>query len=397
MVTEKYEVSCIEREEDWRTIEGDWKRLVRESERATLFSDWEWTRTWWEVFSSSAHRLRIIVVSAAGRVVGIVPLYTLSTTLVEGLVVVRVLRLLGTGEVAEDEVSTEYGDIIASPGLEEEVARESVSFIFGALGREWDMAVFDNVLERAAIVKYLVPTAVRLGGLSAALPIGRRYFVELPENWNTYLGALSKRTRSNLLAAQRRMARQACASIELHSGGAEVLEAFDRLAVLHSRRWRERGKAGAFASARFVHFHRCLLNRPQGPCQIWARLWILTIDKQDVAAVYALEQHNQLHIYQTGIDPHNYKYLSPGLLLLCEALSWSIGRRLRVFDLMLSKSTDYKAKFSLNTAGMSRALVFNNSIKGLGVYVAWRIRRGCGRILGAAKGFYERRTGTAEL
>ena len=379
----KYDVACIEREGEWQALEADWRRLVRESENATLFSDWEWTRTWWEVFSGPEYRLKILVVSSAGRVVGIVPLCVFPAAYAGGIIAARVLRLLGSGEAAQDEVSTEYADFIVSPGFEADVAMESARFVFGDLGRDWDIAVFDNILEHAAILEHFLPAAAMHGARQFVSPIGRRYFAALPEDWETYLAKVSKRTRSNLLAAQRRFARLTGADVELHCGGGEVLRAFDRLAALHSERWRAQGLSGAFASARFVDFHRRFLNRMQHQGQEGARLWILTIDDRDVAAVYGLEQHGQLHIYQTGIDPRIYKNLSPGLLLLAHAISWSIERRLRIFDLMLSPSADYKARFSPQTAEMSRVLMFNRSLRGGGAYLFWRIKRGARKIVGA--------------
>src|SRR5690606_20490262 len=99
-------------------------------------------------------------------------------------------------------------------------------------------------------------TAVR----ATKAPSGVRYFVELPATWDAYLERLGSKKRKRIQNYRRRLAREGNYTHRVVTEPEQVPVAFDTLARLHAIRWTSRGKSGAFASPRFVAFHRGLID-----------------------------------------------------------------------------------------------------------------------------------------
>ena len=108
----------------------------------------------------------------------------------------------------------------------------------------------------------------------------------------------------------------------------------------HQLRWRNKDKAGAFASDEFNQFHQKF--RQQAPEKIaMSAIWI---NDSPIAIHYYFRDSSTLYFYQSGWNENEYAQISPGLILHL----WGIEHNTEAFyDFMMGKKQgSYKAKFS---------------------------------------------------
>src|SRR6185295_516432 len=103
----------------------------------------------------------------------------------------RRLELLGTGEPEEDEVCSEYLDVIAERGEERAVADAVArALLEGAFGR-WDELVLER-LDGARAMPHLLATALIARGIPTSVQeMGVAPYIPLPRTWEDYLAELS--------------------------------------------------------------------------------------------------------------------------------------------------------------------------------------------------------------
>src|SRR5215212_9485023 len=110
--TRTLEVSVVKEASGFASLEKEWDELYRNSPKATPFQSWAWLYTWWEHFGEGSYGLRLVTVrEGSGLLVGLLPL------MLEQRLGFGRLQFIGSGV-------TDYLDILAKEGREEEVARD---------------------------------------------------------------------------------------------------------------------------------------------------------------------------------------------------------------------------------------------------------------------------------
>src|SRR5579871_1592248 len=134
-----------------------WDALLDENEPGAVFRSSAWLVPWWRVFANGANganggdgkRLRVLVASRAGRIVGVLPAYSVATPLGG-----RRLRLMGDGVVGSD-----YLGAIAAAGDRHAVAEAFAEFL---VERERD-ATLAHVLVGDPLAGALVRASAQAG------------------------------------------------------------------------------------------------------------------------------------------------------------------------------------------------------------------------------------------
>ncbi|MEM9490767.1 MAG: GNAT family N-acetyltransferase, partial [Myxococcota bacterium] len=280
---------------------GEWSALLDRSSSNDPTLSPLWLEPWWQVFGPDDGRaLRSITVDRGGRLIGLAPLLVRPYRH-RGVVPVRRVELLGSGEAEEDEICSDYLNVIAEAGKEPLVARAVVrALIDGAIG-SWDELCLDYLDRAAPMTGALIRQLERAGCRVEIAPRGQCLYTPLPNDWDTLLKQLSSDGRYLARRALRDLGKWAGDEIELVQAESteDLARGRDILIDLHGQRWGAAGRpGGVFASTRFTAFHDrvmpALLER--GALDL---LW-LVCKGEPVAAVYNVVWNGKVYFYQSG-------------------------------------------------------------------------------------------------
>ena len=315
----------------------EWNELLRASASDNVFLTFEWLNAWWTRLADG-RRLHVIVVRDEGRLLAAAPFAMRSG----GLLGVPSLEFLGTGTVGSD-----YLDVIVRKGCERR-AFDALSAFLAHLGNPIDLRQLRAGSSRAAqLMKALHDEGWGLSEReSDVCP-----FIELAgHTWESYLATLGPDHRYNFGRRLRKLEQRSEVSFEQVRGEDERRKALADLFRLHDLRWRSRGGSEAFDSPEVRSFHedvsRTALERG------WLRLFILRLDRDPAAVLYAFRYGPTLSYYQSGFDPR-FARLSVGLVTLGLAIRSAIAEGAAEFD-FLHGDEEYKFHWSRQTRALAR-------------------------------------------
>lgn len=331
-------------------LAGPWSDLLERSGSNAIMLSPEWLVPWWRRFGNEGGReLRVGVLHRGDALVGLVPLLARRHWYALGIPFRR-LELLGTGERERDEVCSEYLDVIAERGAEEEVVTSlAQALVRGVFGR-WDELVLDAMDGTSAVPELLARKLRQSDARAAIEEISVSRYIQLPATWEAYLDALSSANRYLITRSLREFTRWAGDRLELREARSrqELAEGRRVLLALHDSRW---GDRGAFASTRFDAFHGdvmpALLDR--GALDL---SW-LCARGEPVAALYNLRWNGRVYCYQSGRRLDLPRSIRPGIVLHVHGIRRSIEAGMREYD-FLAGTSQYKRKLAPATRPLVR-------------------------------------------
>lgn len=258
----------------WRALEAE--------HGAHLSASWDWTGTWLDHFGEVvAHRFA--VVEEAGRPLAIA-LVTCSERVRRG-VRVRTLHLGTAGEPEGETVFVQYNALLADPAERGPVAAALVA----SLERlRWHELRLDGFLPQDADALL----AARPGAETDRVVCRT---VPLAAGPDAVLEAFSPSVRKVLRRGLRRLGD---VTVQTAGTAEEALDVLDDLKRLSDARWADEERTGAFASPRFVAFHRALVARlaPEG------RVLLVRVRDEEgtVGCGYVLVDRRKALAYQIG-------------------------------------------------------------------------------------------------
>lgn len=313
-----------------------------------VFRRWTWLNTWWKHYGSTApaasyahseHRqsqpqLRVYLVFAEGELceddplVAILPCY-LEQSFARG----RVLRLLGDGEVC-----SEHLDLLATESFPNEAAEVLADYLVSEAG-DWDLIDLTVIGEQRTGIHQLAYALETLGCQLHRKTGPNCWTIDLPENWEIFLGEQSKSHRKQLRRLERRVLDAGHAKWHLVEKPEDFEKAWRILIDLHQRRRQSLDEPGCFASSQWAGFHREVAEKLLSEGRL--RLSWLELDGQPVAAEYHFADNHATYAYQGGVEPEMLGQ-EPGKLSMIRALQQAIGESHRRFEL-LRGDEPYKA------------------------------------------------------
>jgi CelD/BcsL family acetyltransferase involved in cellulose biosynthesis len=276
--------------EDFERVCGEWAGLVAQTPGAVPFATPAFQRVWLQYFQAG-REVRVLTARDGERLIGVAP-------------------LLCDGEKAEfigHYSICDYMDAVVTPGFErpffESIFAQLASYGVNTIdlrGLRATSPTLDAIVETAPTAGYHIEK--RDEALSPK--------VELPGDWESYLGTLSKKDRHELRRKLRR----------LDSAGGEVA-----LKVVT-----ETGEAATMLDSLFhlmrisSHHKEEFLDRPgmeaffremtsTMAAEGMLRFYFLTFDGQPVASVLNFDLGGQLYMYNSGYDPE-YAHYAVGLM-----------------------------------------------------------------------------------
>jgi CelD/BcsL family acetyltransferase involved in cellulose biosynthesis len=351
-------VSEVQSLEEFARLREEWTGLLTRTRSPSVFQTWEWLGQWWRTFGDD-NTLKILCVrDAEGRLQGSWPMYEAAGARSKGGL--RRLHFLGTGEAEADEVASEYADILADREREAEVVHALLQYM---ITMPWDQLVMPKVLEGSCFTDSFLPAMARSTSARVAkIPSGVRYFVELPRTWDAYLERLGSKKRKRIQNYRRRLEREGSYSHRAATEPGQLPAAFATLARLHEVRWASRGKSGAFASPRFIAFHRALIDEFSRLGWLELRIWQYA--GRDVAALYGFRWGNTVSYYQSGFDTSATGSISLGLVAVMDTIESAIDSGYERFDFMRGGDNSYKETYECETVNMVDVIVYNATLRG---------------------------------
>jgi CelD/BcsL family acetyltransferase involved in cellulose biosynthesis len=321
-------------EREWRALEG--------RARPNFFLSWHWIGTWLATIDTDVHVVRV---RTAERLVGLA-LIVHATDARHGILRVPTLFLNQTGRSEQDVVTIEFNDVLAERDLETAVRRTVLQHLArrDAVGR----ARHDAVVWRGA-VGALRDDLDALGLPWRYLKTTTSAFVDLAAiraSGTGYLGHLSANTRRQIRRARQLYERRGPLRFEIATSKAEALGFFREAGILHQRRWRSRGKPGAFAFPFYVGFHERLIaaGQPAGVVELVR----ISAGDQPIGYLYNFLYAGHVYYYFSGFRFEDDNRLKPGLVSHCLCIEHHLARGDATYDFM---GGDERYKLNLGQPG----------------------------------------------
>jgi CelD/BcsL family acetyltransferase involved in cellulose biosynthesis len=332
----------------WANLAGHsdaWTALLGQSATPEPTLSPLWLGPWWHIFGATEGRsLRTVLVHEGGRLIGLAPLLG-RRIWYRGAVPIRRLELLASGERQDDEICSDYLNVLAERGKESQVARALIDALQGGALGDWDELILDAMNGRAAMTEHLIHE-LKDAGLVVDVRTRRPCpYAVLPATWQGYLDGLSSRHRYMVRRSARDLDQWAGDKVEVMRARtrAELEQGQEILARLHGHRWQEAGRQGVFASRRFRDFHSrvmpALLDRDQ------LDLMWLCCKGEPVAAIYNIVWNERVYFYQCGRRTDLPDTLRPGIVMHAHAMQRAIARGCKQYD-FLSGASRYKKQLA---------------------------------------------------
>ncbi len=292
----------------FQEIQPEWELLLSRLPTNSIFLTPQWQEVWWETFSDGA--------SMAG-------FYLRDET---GVAAIASLSRSGdTLSFVGSQDTFDYNDFLVSPGSEPE-------FFDALLQRLEDQNC--NVLQLASLLEtsptlgYL-PDVSRQRGYDVQVEIEDvTSGIELPQSWDQYLAALSKKDRHELRRKFRRLDSSLDWSWQTFVTPEDIAGNFAEFISL--MRLSRADKDQYLTPLRLDFFQRITQRMSQLGA---ARLSFLEVDGKQVAANLCFDYESSRLLYNSGHNPE-FSYYSVGILLNALCLKQAIEQGLGYFDFL---------------------------------------------------------------
>lgn len=344
--TQKVVVSVVDTLDAFVDVEDQWRTLVTES-GASFFLSWEWHYTWWQVYSTRKDRLSIVQFHIGNQLVGILPMYSRK----QGLLGLRTLQFLGTGEARADEVATEYLDVIVHSAHRQAVATAALDWMASCL--EWSKVELRFMLDEAALVEAY---RARDDLYILEKEVGFRYRSDLSLDENEHLSGLGKSRTKRLERSRRALKRDGGLTQYSVNSTTELNHAFQQLAELNHERQAHKNRKSVFASDKFNRFHRALFEL------VYARGLVnihqFKLNHKLLAVIYCFYDETTCYYYQSGfVQRMANKYMPLSFAHLAE-MQRNRENGKHYYDLMRAEPPSYKEDFGCETTPMLTTFLF---------------------------------------
>jgi CelD/BcsL family acetyltransferase involved in cellulose biosynthesis len=334
----------VETVADLESVRPEWTEAA---ERAgDIFATWEWADTWWRHFGGGRPLLVSVCRDAAGRVLGVLPLYMATTR------PLRMLRFLGSGP------ADRQGPICA------EADRPALaSALHDALARtlpRWDLLLAERLPVEDGWGSLLGTSPIMWEGCPVLEIDGR--------GWDELLAARSSNFRQQVRSRERRLARAHALRFRLADDPARLERDFATLVRLHDARWSAGGSTAFAGRRRAFHEEFAAVALERG----WLRLWFLELDERPVAAWYGFRYGGAEWFYQGGRDP-SHDRLSVGFVLMAHTVREAAEAGMERYHL-LRGDEPYKGRFASDDPGVETAAL-PGGVRGRAALAAARAAR----------------------
>ncbi|HKP54310.1 MAG TPA: GNAT family N-acetyltransferase [Chloroflexia bacterium] len=337
-------------------MRAEWLELM-ESSDAGVFNSWEWLYPWYTRIGTGRELHILTARDGEGILLGVMPL-CMERRRVMGQTLRR-LAFLG-----ETEVGSDYLDVVARRGYEEDVTRIFLQSL-RASADEWDVLDLLDMDAGSRTVRDL-QEVFGSGAFVVEINEGSICPYETFVPGETSDGFLRRTRRyDNYVRRRKWLQKQPGYRIEVTNNPGEVAAPLSEFMRLHALRWAEDGGSQGITGPEVEAFHRdatqLLAERGQ------LRLYTMMVGDKAVASVYGIVHGGTFIYYQSGRDPE-WQSKSVGLVLVGETFKDAIDMGLREYDFLRGVET-YKSDWVTRERRTVGVRVYKQGSKG-----AWLTR-----------------------
>jgi CelD/BcsL family acetyltransferase involved in cellulose biosynthesis len=320
------EISLLGNASELEGLREEWKSLLQVSAADTVFLTWEWASAWWKSYGSDL-ALCIVRIRDGDSVVALAPLY------------LKKFRRYGfsyTGAyfVGDGSDDSDYLDVIVRRGDEERVAQELATFCLdGKL--PGDLLFLNEVPETSGVLTHLQHRLQGWHWQQTEIPC---MYVDLPDDWETYLKGLAPRMRTKVRSLTRELERNHVVRYEDSPSEEQLAARLEDLFRLHRLRWQTKNLDGVFVSEDKRRFYYEMSS--SFLAKDWLRFYSLAVDDRYVAHQFCFEYKKTLFLLQEGFDPE-WEELGIGNVLRAHVFRDCIERGVKTYD-FLGGATPHK-------------------------------------------------------
>ncbi len=277
------------RDEPFEGVAAEWSDLLAALPSPLPFVTPEWQRVWLRHFQAG-RALRVFTARDGARLVAVAPL------VVDG----------DRAEFVGHYSICDYMDVVVAPGLDAAFFPEMLTQLAAQGVRTLDLR---GLRQWSPTLEALVAAADFSGFTCAREDEALSPSVELPGDWESYLGRLSKKDRHELRRKLRRLDQSGDIELRVVTEPAPAAELLDTLFQLmrisshHKEEFLQRPGMEAF----FRDMVRTMAEAGM------LRFYLLTLDTLPVASVLNFDIGSVLYVYNSGYDPQ-YGFAAVGLM-----------------------------------------------------------------------------------
>jgi CelD/BcsL family acetyltransferase involved in cellulose biosynthesis len=197
-------------------------------------------------------------------------------------------------------------------------------------------------------------------------------FIRLGCSYEEYLKtAKSAKSRQTLRRKERQLLKKHAVNVEYYNGSEVTADIIDRIASIQQASWMDRRGAAVLGQP---FYRTLLLAMAQAGL---AQVWLMTVDDDDVAFVFALVAHKKLYYAWTAFKLDHVSSLSVGQFLT----NWTIRDACRDGILLYDfehGDAEYKRFWSTDNHGVYRVVTGRGPwgrLLTIGYFVLWRLAR----------------------
>ncbi|MGK0271579.1 MAG: CelD/BcsL family acetyltransferase involved in cellulose biosynthesis [Cocleimonas sp.] len=314
------QLKIIESINDFENIREEWNMLYDESEKATIFSSWDWMFTWWEVFNKAINsKLFILVIYQNEKLIGIAPFH-ISHSFPKSLIQGRTISFIGCGEETPDKIVSQYADFIVRPE-HESLMISSVSRYLNETKSQWDFADFLFLLDSSIISKCFKFEETKIH--TDLNQYGNRFYIPHMKSFDDFQNQMGNRWSKMFTKKNKKLENDGEVKIESSNDIDTAKKAFKQLTEMHEARWNNLTDINIFKSTLFNEFHAKILERlvPQNKASINT----LVINNEPLASYY----------YQSGFHTMHANRYSPLFLLVCKEIDLAINNNFYLISCLM--------------------------------------------------------------
>lgn len=337
-------------------LRREWSELMEQA-AAGIFNSWEWLYSWHQRVAPGAEPWVLTARDDAGRLLGVLPLMRELEHV--GGRKVRRLSFLG-----ERNVGSDYLDVVAAPGREEEVTAAFVQALRDQ-SPEWDLLELNDFDERSATpsrLRALFPEQVWEVGTTQRYVCPNETFGE-GETFDQFLRRTKR--RDNYLRRRKWLEKQEGYRIEITTDPAKLTRPLAEFFRLHKLRWACEGGSSGIGTPKLEAFHRDVTELLAERGKL--RLYTMWLGNQAVASVYGIVHRDTFMYYQAGYDPE-WRNKSVGMVLVGATFEDAISLGLRHYDFLRGPET-YKADWVSKVRNTVATRVYAH--RGAGATYVW--------------------------
>jgi len=309
-------------------LESAWFDLQQRSD-CSYFQSWGWISAWLETISFDLRPVAVKIWHEADLVgFGLF----VSRDIKRHIIIYSKAMFLNEYPFDGKNMVIEYNGLLAARGHEAAVYTETLNYMLRVY-RDYDEFYFGAIEDDSAIDNLLKPS---FQGINSIVN-------EKSTSWSIDLNSISPDVTGFLSSLSKNRQGQIRRSIRLYELQApvQIIEAnnkeeaqifFDRLKVLHTKRWQSKGKQGVFANPLWERFHLTLIHG----CFDKGEVQLLKIynDYNEIGYLYNFIWRKHVYVLQTGFMQAEDKRLMPGYVTHAYAVAYNKAKGMEIYDLM---------------------------------------------------------------